>query len=343
MCEASASDRTEARSAARRTIATAPPAPICVVRLLRSGSTSTRSGARPRRGARPRTRSLGSSGTGDPERPLQRLVARPPASPLAAPAPAPSRARAARPTSRPPRNSTVRAPARPSLIRASCSSSRFSTGSGTGPKRSSSSSASSPRSAGSRAAGDPAVHVDLRDLVGDVVARDVRVHRHVEAHRLPGSRLASAVLGCAARRSPPRPASGSRARTRPPRRGPTARSPSRLPAPRISRSRIAILNPEPELRVVRERREPRRRLGAERRRGGIEQIGVGTLAGATDAAADLVELGQPEPVRPLDDQRVRLRDVEPRLDDRRRDEHVGPRRAGSRASSRSSAAASICP
>ena len=40
-------------------------------------------------------------------------------------------------------------------------------------------------------------------------------------------------------------------------------------------------------------------------------------------AADLVELGEPERVGALDDQRVRLRDVEARLDDRRRDEHVG--------------------
>ena len=44
---------------------------------------------------------------------------------------------------------------------------------------------------------------------------------------------------------------------------------------------------------------------------------------AADPAADLVELGEPERVGALDDQRVRLRDVEARLDDRRRDEHVG--------------------
>jgi hypothetical protein len=44
---------------------------------------------------------------------------------------------------------------------------------------------------------------------------------------------------------------------------------------------------------------------------------------AADAPADLVELGEPEGVRPLDDQRVRLRNVEARLDDRRRDEDVG--------------------
>ena len=44
---------------------------------------------------------------------------------------------------------------------------------------------------------------------------------------------------------------------------------------------------------------------------------------AADPAADLVELAQAELVGALDDQRVRLRDVEARLDDRRRDEHVG--------------------
>ena len=44
---------------------------------------------------------------------------------------------------------------------------------------------------------------------------------------------------------------------------------------------------------------------------------------AADSATDLVELAQPELVGALDDQRVRLRDVETRLDDRRRDEHVG--------------------
>jgi hypothetical protein len=43
---------------------------------------------------------------------------------------------------------------------------------------------------------------------------------------------------------------------------------------------------------------------------------------AADPPADLVELGEPERVGALDDQGVRLRDVEAGLDDRRRDEHV---------------------
>ena len=49
---------------------------------------------------------------------------------------------------------------------------------------------------------------------------------------------------------------------------------------------------------------------------------MGGDVGAADAAADLVELAEPERVGALDDQRVGLRDVDARLDDRRRDEHV---------------------
>ena len=56
---------------------------------------------------------------------------------------------------------------------------------------------------------------------------------------------------------------------------------------------------------------------------GIEEVRVRGHVRAADAAADLVELRKPESVRALDDERVRLRDVDPRLDDRRRDEHVG--------------------
>ena len=43
---------------------------------------------------------------------------------------------------------------------------------------------------------------------------------------------------------------------------------------------------------------------------GVEEGRVGNHVGATDPAADLVELGEPEGVCPLDDQRIRLRDVE---------------------------------
>ncbi len=78
-----------------------------------------------------------------------------------------------------------------------------------------------------------------------------------------------------------------------------------------------------ELGVVRQRRQPLRRLGRERCRGVVEQVGVGALAAAAHASAYLVELRQPEGVGVLDDQRVGLRDVDARLDDRRAHEHVG--------------------
>ena len=77
-----------------------------------------------------------------------------------------------------------------------------------------------------------------------------------------------------------------------------------------------------ELRVVGERREPRARLGRELGRVRIEEVGVREDVGAADAAADLVQLREPERVGALDDERVRLRDVDARLDDRRRHEHV---------------------
>ena len=77
-----------------------------------------------------------------------------------------------------------------------------------------------------------------------------------------------------------------------------------------------------ELGVVGERRQPRPRLRGQLVRVGVEEVGVRGPVGAADAAADLVELREPERVGALHDERVRLRDVEPRLDDGRRDEDV---------------------
>ena len=68
--------------------------------------------------------------------------------------------------------------------------------------------------------------------------------------------------------------------------------------------------------------EPRARLGRQLRRVGIEEVRVREDVRAAHATADLVELREPERVGALDDERVRLRDVDARLDDRRRDEHV---------------------
>ena len=78
----------------------------------------------------------------------------------------------------------------------------------------------------------------------------------------------------------------------------------------------------PELRMVGERREPCPRLRGQLVGVRVEQVRVSEQVAAADTPADLVELAQPERVGAFDDQRVRLRDVEARLDDRRRDEHV---------------------
>src|SRR6478752_757582 len=78
-----------------------------------------------------------------------------------------------------------------------------------------------------------------------------------------------------------------------------------------------------ELGVVGQRREPRTGLRGQLARVGIEEVCVGGGVGPADAAADLVELGEAEHVGALDDEGVRLRDVDSRLDDGRRDEHVG--------------------
>src|SRR6266540_595683 len=55
---------------------------------------------------------------------------------------------------------------------------------------------------------------------------------------------------------------------------------------------------------------------------GIEEIRVRGHVGSADAPTDLVQLREAELIGALDDERVRLRDVETRLDDRRRDKHV---------------------
>ena len=75
--------------------------------------------------------------------------------------------------------------------------------------------------------------------------------------------------------------------------------------------------------MVGERREPCARLARQLPRVRIEEVGVRGLIGAADAPPDLVELRKAERVRALHDQRVRLRDVDARFDDGRRDEHVG--------------------
>ena len=53
-----------------------------------------------------------------------------------------------------------------------------------------------------------------------------------------------------------------------------------------------------------------------------EEVGVGLAVEASHAPSQLVELGEAEPVRAFDDERVAVRDVQSGLDDGRADEHV---------------------
>ena len=71
-----------------------------------------------------------------------------------------------------------------------------------------------------------------------------------------------------------------------------------------------------------ERFDPRARFVGHRVRRRHDQVTVRALLRAADAPAELVELREAEEVRAVDDHRVRARDVEPALDDRRRDEDV---------------------
>ena len=82
------------------------------------------------------------------------------------------------------------------------------------------------------------------------------------------------------------------------------------------------LEPRPEVGELADRLQPLVGLLGEARVVRVEQIRVRPLTAAADAAAQLVQLGEPEPVGAIDDERVDVRDVEPALDDRRADEHV---------------------
>ncbi len=77
-----------------------------------------------------------------------------------------------------------------------------------------------------------------------------------------------------------------------------------------------------EFGVLRDRGQPVvGRLG-ERLLRRIKEVRVPALARPPDASAQLMQLREPEHVRPLDDQRVGIGDVQAGLDDRRADEDV---------------------
>ena len=103
---------------------------------------------------------------------------------------------------------------------------------------------------------------------------------------------------------------------------PDCSPPSRLPGP----ADLEVLHRDghagAHLGVLRDRREPVVRGLGQRPLGRIGEVGVAALAAAPDPAAQLVQLREAEHVGAVDDQRVRVRDVQARLDDRRRDEDV---------------------
>src|SRR3954454_8815388 len=168
--------------------------------------------------------------------------------------------------------------------------------------------------------GDAPVDVDLRLLVGDVVGGHVRVDVDVEAH---GLRLVLAR----------EPLALARAHGLVEHRHVELEAERRDVAGLLVAEQVAgaadlevahrDLEPGAELGVVAQRAQALGRLLRQRGRARVQEVRVRALARAAHATADLVELGEAEQVGALDDQRVRLRDVDARLDDARRDEHVG--------------------
>ena len=77
-----------------------------------------------------------------------------------------------------------------------------------------------------------------------------------------------------------------------------------------------------EIAELADRREPLRATGESVVLRRDQQVGVGAPIGAADAAAQLVELRQAVAIGAVDDDRVRVRDVEAVLDDRRRQQDV---------------------
>ena len=103
---------------------------------------------------------------------------------------------------------------------------------------------------------------------------------------------------------------------------PDCSSPSRFPAPRMSRSWLASWNPAPRLSRSASTCSRFSAPSVIDPLGGQSEIGVGAGLGPADAAAELVKLGEPEAVRAVHDQGVRAGDVETALDDAGGQQHV---------------------
>ena len=163
---------------------------------------------------------------------------------------------------------------------------------------------------------DPPVQVDLQRLCLDVGGGDVRVDAGVDPHRPRDDAGLSRELGDGL-------VQHLDVQLEAERRDVTGL----LGAEQVARAadlEVAHRDLEagPELRVVGERREARPRLRRQLAPIRVEEVRVRRHVRAAHATADLVELREPEHVGTLDDEGVRLRDVEPRLDDRGGDEDV---------------------
>ena len=104
---------------------------------------------------------------------------------------------------------------------------------------------------------------------------------------------------------------------------PLCSPPSRLPAPRSSRSSAAILNPAPRSENSFNAASRRRAIGSQFDLGGNQQVGIGPAIRAAHAPAQLIELGQSQAVGAIDQDGVAERNVEAVLDDGGRDQDVG--------------------
>ena len=160
------------------------------------------------------------------------------------------------------------------------------------------------------------MEVDLLRLCRDVLGRDVGVDSRVDADRPPDGAPLSRELGDSFTEELDIELEAERGQV-----------PVLLGAEQLARPadlEVAHRDRESgaELGVVGERRQAGARLRRQLRGVRIEQVRVGEQIGAADPPSDLVQLREAQRVGALDDQRVRLRDVEARLDDRRRDEDV---------------------
>ena len=103
---------------------------------------------------------------------------------------------------------------------------------------------------------------------------------------------------------------------------PLCSSPSSSPAPRISRSCVASVNPAPRSSsdsIASRRLRASSGSAARRRR---DQVRPGAVVRTPDAAAQLVQLREAEAVGAVDQDRVGGRHVDAGLDDRGADEHL---------------------